>query len=520
MKSTVMNRLFAAAILALTTITTNAQIDGDNLFGPDQVVTIELTFSQTNYWDSLIYYYDYGTYMAADLTITDVVGTYTFNDVGVRFKGNSTYNHPNNKKPLKIDFNKYVSGQNYDGLKKLNLNNCFKDPSMMREKIFFDMCQDAGVLAPRANFANVYINGSLMGFYSLVEQIDDQFLDWAIGDDDGNLFKAGDNFGGGPGGGTTPADLVYYGGNQTAYADRYELKTNEIANDWSDLVHLIDVINNTASVDFDEAFYYNFEGQELLRSLAIDNLYSNLDSYIGSARNYYLYHNYSTGKWEWVKWDANETFGSYANGQDVLNLSITYSESSRPLMDQIFNNEYLLMQYKNEMCYVLENFFNSSYLDPKIDSYYNLIKDHVYADGNKMYTDANFDDIINSDITASGGPGGSSTIYGLKPFIAYRNSYAQTQVDCNVYTGLEEVLMNELKVYPNPANNYIEVSLGDDYAKVNYQLVDLSGKVIVSNSISNKDSFRIDSWEYPSGSYILMVSIDDIVLRKKVIIQH
>ena len=70
--------------------------------------------------------------------------------------------------------------------------------------------------APRASFANVTFNGEAWGFYTVVEQIDDQFLDWAIEEDSGNLFKAGDNFGGGgPGGGgggnNTAADLVDYG---------------------------------------------------------------------------------------------------------------------------------------------------------------------------------------------------------------------------------------------------------------------------------------------------------------------
>ena len=49
----------------------------------------------------------------------------------------------------------------------------------------------------------------LLGFL-YGEQIDDQFLDWRILDDDGNLFKAGDNFGGGMGGGNAAADLVDY----------------------------------------------------------------------------------------------------------------------------------------------------------------------------------------------------------------------------------------------------------------------------------------------------------------------
>lgn len=47
-----------------------------------------------------------------------------------------------------------------------------------------------------------------------------------------------------------------------------------------------------------------------MKSLVLDNLFSNLDSYTNSARNYYIYHNPVNGLWEWIKWDCNEAFGS------------------------------------------------------------------------------------------------------------------------------------------------------------------------------------------------------------------
>ena len=242
---------YTILIALLFTSNAFAQIDGDNIFQNAQVISIELTFHQTGYWDSLVANYATATYMKADLVLTDETGTSSFTDVGVRLKGNSSYNHPNDKKSFKIDFNEYVSGQKYDGLKKLNFGNCFKDPSMMRDKVFFDVSRAADVPAPRSNFANVYMNGTLKGFYTVIEQIDDQFLDWKILDDDGNLFKAGDNFGGGPAGGGNPADLKYYGTAQSSYEARYELKTNEDVNDWTDLIDFIDFINNSSAADFE-----------------------------------------------------------------------------------------------------------------------------------------------------------------------------------------------------------------------------------------------------------------------------
>ena len=122
----------------------SAQIEGANLFSIDQVVNIELDFPQSDFWSQLEDNYtnmdvNGSIYIPANLTLTDVTGTYTFDSVGVRLKGNSSYGHPGDKKSFKIDFNKYISGQNYDGIKKLNFSNGFKDPTFMREKIFFDI---------------------------------------------------------------------------------------------------------------------------------------------------------------------------------------------------------------------------------------------------------------------------------------------------------------------------------------------------------------------------------------------
>ncbi len=59
----------------------------------------------------------------------------------MRFKGNSSFSANGVKKSFKIDFDEYDEDNNalvfYD-LKKLNLNNGFNDPTMLREKLFYD----------------------------------------------------------------------------------------------------------------------------------------------------------------------------------------------------------------------------------------------------------------------------------------------------------------------------------------------------------------------------------------------
>lgn len=489
--------------LFLLSLTSIAQIDGDNIFATNQVITIQLEFASPNYYSELVALYqaDENEYLPADLTLTDSTGTYEFNDVGVRFKGNSSYNHPGNKKSFKIDFNEFVTGQNYDGLKKLNFSNGFKDPSVIREKVFFDVCREAGVPAPRANFANVIMNGEPFGFYTVVEQIDDQFLDWRIGDDSGNLFKAGDNFGGGPGGGGQAADLFDYGSDQNSYSEKYELKTNEDVNDWTDLIEFIDFINNSSDTEFESDLPNRLELTEYLRSAALDMLFSNLDSYTGSARNYYIYHNATTGRWEWIKWDGNESFGSYTNNAgNMLTLATDYHNTTRPLLENIFSNTTLYNQYLTQICFLTENFFNPAYMDAKIDVIKNLVQEHVYADDNKMYTNNEFDNNIESNITTGGGPGGG-TIYGLKTFVSSRFDFIANEIDCNLYTGINEKQELKYVVYPNPAKNWISINWEENENK-KVSIYNCVGKQII-NSKNLKSGQSIDIQQFPSGLYFI-----------------
>ncbi|MCI0495097.1 CotH kinase family protein, partial [candidate division KSB1 bacterium] len=158
--------------------------------------------------------------------------------VGFRIRGNTSRNSA--KKSFKLDFNHFVPGRKFYDLEKMNLNGEHNDPSIMRSKLCWDLFQQIRVPASRANHVRLYINDKYFGLYINVEHIDDEFVQKRFGNQNGNLYKC-----------LYPADLVYLGADQQPYkkffGDRqaYELMTNKDKNDYSDLVHFIDVLNNT-----------------------------------------------------------------------------------------------------------------------------------------------------------------------------------------------------------------------------------------------------------------------------------
>ena len=80
------------------------------LYEPTTIQTIEIFFAQSN-WDALL---DQQAQTTEDYTIADSVrinGT-TFVQVGVKYKGNSSYNANNAKNPLHIELD-HVIDQHY-----------------------------------------------------------------------------------------------------------------------------------------------------------------------------------------------------------------------------------------------------------------------------------------------------------------------------------------------------------------------------------------------------------------------
>ncbi len=449
--------LFAATFI-------QAQNAGDSVFAGIQVHTIKLYFNQTNYWDSLTYYYGLGTeqLMEASATIDSV----SFPSVGVRLKGNSSYSHPNNKKPFKIDFDEYISDQRWNGLKGVHLNNCWNDPTFMREKTDLDFCQQAGIAAPRANYAALYLNDSLWGLYSLVEPVDKIFLKTHYGNKNGDMFKAVDAFTAGGNTNTVISDFRYYGATESSYSTRYDLKTDGSTTAWPSLVSFLTALNNNSSVDTVLTGRVNLNA--FYKALSNDIIFSSLDSYAGSGRNFYFYFMPGSGKIEWIVWDVGMSYGNYSTGQTAMtSLSPVYvsSATERPLVNKIYSVPALKQAYLKTFDTLFTNYFTTARLFQHIDSIANVIRPYVSADTKKMFTLQQFETNITNDITVSsgggtgGGPGGgNNTTLGLKSFITSRISNLKTQL-AQLITGVTDNGGNTLpssfslaQNYPNPFN--------------------------------------------------------------------
>jgi hypothetical protein len=498
-------KFFALLFLALPFSAKSS--DGDSIWKADFIHDLYFNFSQTGYWDTLLANHTADVYTSCEMIIDGRIIPST----GIKMKGNSSFNNPSNKKSFKVDLNEFVAGQDYDGIKKFNLNNGFKDPTFMREKIMCDFMNRHGMVAPQCTYARVYLNNVYWGLYMLVEEVSStKFLKQRYPDNDGNLFK-----------GDPTGDMKWYGSLESSYYSHYTLETNETENDWSDLVHFLDIGNNTPTATYYDSLEAVIEPWSFFYYFAACNIFANLDSYIGSGHNYFLYHDSTTLEFHMIPWDVNEAFGCFNMNMTIAQLqTLSYDylsqPTNRPVANKMFADPTFHAGYIAAYCDLMQDFSNS-YLDPIIDSLYNKIKVDVYADNMKFYTNQNFEDNIDTDLGQTP---------GLKSFITARRASLISQLSaygCWLTVEEQASAVTELITFPNPAGESTTILLPSSWSgqSVSVQLADALGKTYDPSATHNGDQLQIDLTGFANGIYfVTVVSENGLHARTRISVQH
>jgi CotH kinase protein len=413
---------FGIMLLIALLTKSNAAVDSSAIiFDDTKIHEYHLHFYCENWQDSLEFYKDNGeVYIPARFVYVNGNDSVILDSVGVRYKGNSSYSLSSTtaKKPFKFKFDEYRS-QSFFGVGKLNFSNAVKDPTQMREKLAYDIISQY-MPASRAAFAKIYVDGSMIGLYTQVEQVDKKFLKRKFVSSKYNLYKSSDN----------GAPLNYTTANQDDYTAYYELQTNETQNDWSALIKFIDKLNNTSPSEFVSVVGNMLDIDNCLRYLAFNMVLSNFDSYTGSGRNYYLYDDSASEKFKLIPWDLNFSFGIYSNGWNVatVNAAVTNNFDQRPLMKQLLTNDSLKQVYLSYIKQMIEGPASLSAVSERIDKYKALLDPVVAVDSNSLNTHAQFLTNVDSDISIAEGPG-KVTLPGLRSFLTKRIDNLKKQLD-------------------------------------------------------------------------------------------
>lgn len=384
---------------------------------------IELNFPNSN-WDFQLDTAKAGadTYIMA--TWVKINGT-QFDTVGVKYKGNSSYNSSYIKNPLHIELD-YNKNQSYQGYKDIKLGNGYADPSAIREVLSYDMLKNY-MDCPLANFAQVYINGAYIGVYSNAESINKKFVSDHFYSSAGTFIKCNPIINPGP---ATKSNLKYINSDSSSYFNFYEIKSNY---GWSDLVRLCDTVTN-----FQNKFSSNLDADRIIWMMAFNSVLVNLDSYSGVfCQNYYLYKD-NTSHYNPVIWDLNMCMGGFpyvgSGNSSMGSLTVAnmqqlspYMHSTDPywpLLNIIFNNAQYKRMYIAHMRTITNEMFASNLYQTKAAALQTVIDTALQSDVNKFFTYTQFQNAMNTNYVV-----GSYTVPGISTLMGARVSFLQSSTD-------------------------------------------------------------------------------------------
>ena len=393
------------------------------LFDKDSIRSIYIDFIDPNYHSVLVNSFFANPKYRIPATVS--CNGITYDSVGVRYKGNSTFCLPNDnnnpKVPYNLDFNYFISGQKFMGKKKLKLANAWVDPTFMKEFSASQIYKNY-LPSPEVNLVKLYVQGNYLGLYVNTESINKQFTDKHFDEKDGILFKC-DGSGmfcdttGTPTGGVP--DLNWLGEDTTLYYSSYDIKSDY---GWEQLRFLIHTINFNPQ-DIDSIL----DVDRTLWAFAVNQVISNLDTYNGYyVHNYYLYQR-EDGLFNMIPWDLSESFVgaimgfSYFNPAEVYEYDPYQGENpslGRPLAELLFNHPVYRKQYNAHMRTIINESLDTSVIRGKINNLQSLSYNAANTDVYKGFTMAQYYSNVESALWTGWGFGGiMSTIDERKQYL-------------------------------------------------------------------------------------------------------
>ena len=408
--------VFVTALLAGCTASPVSSSDAEDaeyasgLFNPSAVHTIDIQMAPED-WEDLL---DRPTEKIKYKTDVVIDGEQIEN-VSCSTKGNSSLLmvrelYGIDRYSLKIDFGKYVAGQTFHGLHKLNLNNSFRDSTYMKDFLSYTMFRKAGVDGPLCSYAWVTINGEDYGLFVAIEEVDEGFLErtgWegavlykpdseklnAAGDDINRIIKNGvqvEDYAEG-------TELGYRGELIEDYPDIFD--NAETAADDEDMLRVIKALKGLSDgTDLDQYLYTD----ELVHYFAVQNFVLNHDGYTGSLlHNYYLCE--KDGKLAMFPWDYNAAFaatwarinpeqsdatmlGNYGIDTPLLGAK----PEQRPMWKWVVDSDSYKEDYHRAMAEFLKTYFESGEFKQETDSVMEMLLPYVEKDPTAFYSAERF----------------------------------------------------------------------------------------------------------------------------------
>lgn len=203
--------------------------------------------------------------------------------------------------PWLIRFDEFVEGRRYQGHREIAVRvaGMGGGTTVLNEALSLQVLSTAGQTTQRFAYTSFTVNDRPTTVRLIVEHPDETFAD-TLGNS-GVLYKS-----------LATSQFTDQGDDPTSYADDFKQITKKGSQDLQPVINLIRWVNSSSDADFDAHLADHVDLPAFARYVAVQNLLLNFDDMAGPGRNYYLWYDLSTRKFNVIGWDYNLTFSGNA----------------------------------------------------------------------------------------------------------------------------------------------------------------------------------------------------------------
>ena len=281
-------------------------------------------------------------------------------NVGIRNRGGASRLGPPNNYRVNIPRDQLLGEAS-----AINLNSRYVHAQIVGNAIY----QLAGIPTAEASPVRVRVNGvdlaepdrpRMFGSYVQLEVIDGQFPDRHFPrDPDGNLYRAFAQ-------GAESGDLRYEGPDAKSYRDTYTKATNDDADDWSDLIRLTNVLNESPDEIFLAEVRQVLDLEQWLRYLALDSLLGNRETglSVGAGDNFWLYRGTDDTRFVLGPHDLDTIMGRARLAQPDRSI---FAYTATAGLRRLLTHPDVVPLYYQAFLDLIDTVFNPQTLDPLLD---------------------------------------------------------------------------------------------------------------------------------------------------------
>jgi spore coat protein CotH len=313
----------------------------------------------------------------------------TIRNVGIRSRG--TGSRSGIKPGLRVDFDRYTTGQRLLGLKSFVLRNNTQDMTNLHERLSMLLFRRLGEQAPRETHAKMFVNDEYVGLFTIVESVDKDFLKRNLGEDSGYLYKYDYPADG------TPYYLEDRGADGAAYVPLpFKPETNELNPRPEFIAQWVQAVNQSSAAAFQAAVGEFIDFSAFIRHVAVEVFVGDYDGFIGNygINNFYIYRYDNQKRFQMIPWDKSEAFKAEADSSIWHNLNDVPDSQRNRLMTRILSYPELYTKYLDTLAGIAASAADGNWLEQEIQREYAQVRDAARADPTKPYSNDDFENAV------------------------------------------------------------------------------------------------------------------------------